>query len=251
MTKGSGGGISLIDGYTVDRTLLSGDESGSLMLALQMLKATKYPDVNPLLEKLGAVFKNKTASDWIDIDFEPWENDPNEKNCFSDIKEAILGHRVIDFDYINAQGERNRRAVEPARLLFRGQTWYLQGYCRKRCEARTFRVSRIKCLTVTGETFEERALKPEANHSTGVSPQFTPIKLRFQPQVVYRIYDYFDDRMIVRNPDGTYTVEVTWPEDEWVYGYILSFGCYAEVLAPAHIRCIISERLKKSLEYYQ
>lgn len=41
------------------------------------------------------------------------------------------------------------------------------------------------------------------------------------------------------------------PEDEWVYGYIMSFGCYVEVLKPQRIRDIIRQRTKKILELYQ
>lgn len=58
------------------------------------------------------------------------------------------------------------------------------------------------------------------------------------------------DREVQKNDDGSFTITLCYPEDEWVYGYILSFGHYAEVLEPPHIRAIISERLKKSLEKY-
>ena len=43
---------------------------------------------------------------------------------------------------------------------------------------------------------------------------------------------------------------VTIPEEEWLYGYILSFGSHAEVLEPEHIREIIKTRAKEILEIY-
>jgi predicted DNA-binding transcriptional regulator YafY len=36
-----------------------------------------------------------------------------------------------------------------------------------------------------------------------------------------------------------------------VYGYLLSFGDQAEVLAPAHVRDNVRARLKRMLERYQ
>jgi predicted DNA-binding transcriptional regulator YafY len=75
--------------------------------------------------------------------------------------------------------------------------------------------------------------------------------LRFRPENLYRVYDDYDEGRIVRNPDGTYDVTVTFPEDEWVYGYILSFGNSVEVLEPPHIRDIIRERIQKALAFYK
>ena len=39
-------------------------------------------------------------------------------------------------------------------------------------------------------------------------------------------------------------------EDGWLYGYILSYGHYVEVLKPARIRAIIRESAKKIGELY-
>lgn len=47
-----------------------------------------------------------------------------------------------------------------------------------------------------------------------------------------------------------FTVTVTFPENEWVYGYILSYGCHAEVLAPIHIREIIKRKFEEGLKKY-
>ena len=77
------------------------------------------------------------------------------------------------------------------------------------------------------------------------------LKLRFQPEDLYRVYDDYNEERIIRNADGTYDVTVTFPEDEWVYGYIMSFGSYVEVLEPKHIRDIVRERMKKALKYYE
>jgi predicted DNA-binding transcriptional regulator YafY len=55
--------------------------------------------------------------------------------------------------------------------------------------------------------------------------------------------DEFDDSMIELQPDGSCIVSVKWPEDNWVYGFILSFGEYLEVLEPKRIRKIIKNKL--------
>jgi predicted DNA-binding transcriptional regulator YafY len=51
-----------------------------------------------------------------------------------------------------------------------------------------------------------------------------------------RIYDEFEQDCIEKNEDGSFDVTVTFPENEWLYGYILSYGNCAEALEPRYIR---------------
>jgi predicted DNA-binding transcriptional regulator YafY len=250
--KGSGGGISLLDNYAINKAMLTEHERDSLLLALKTLQATKYPEIDATLEKIGAVFKKATSKDWIQIEFSPWGSGPNEENKFLDIKRAILETKIVNFDYINADGILSHRKIEPMLLSFKGQAWYIWGYCTTRRGFRTFRISRIRNLVVTEGSFVRRPLTHVKDEEPTPAPKNqVTLKLRFQPQDLYRVYDDYDEQRITRNPDGTYDVTVTFPEDEWVYGYIMSFGDYVEVLEPPHIRDIIRERMKQALNYYQ
>jgi len=250
--RGSGGGISLLENYAINKAILTEHERDSLLLALKTLKSTKYPEIDMILDKIGALFKNNTASDWIRVEFSPWGSGPNAENKLLNIKRAILERRVITLDYINANGITSQRNIEPLQLWYKGQAWYLNGYCRTRNDIRTFRLSRIKNLVVTDNTFVRKSVENIVEEEPEPVPQNNvTLKLRFQPQDLYRVYDDYDEELIVRNPDGTYDVTVTFPEDEWVYGYIMSFGDYVEVLEPQHIRDIVSDRMKKALELYK
>ncbi|MCX7774298.1 MAG: YafY family transcriptional regulator, partial [Clostridia bacterium] len=249
--KGNGGGISLLENYSINKTLISDHESESLLLALKTLQATKYPEIETVLDKIGAVFKKANPDDWVYIDFSPWGSRPNEYNKFTDIKRAILERKIINFDYVSSEGKRTKRIMEPMRLIFKGQSWYLWGYCKTRDAFRLFRISRIKNLSVTSEGFERKKMPKEVKLEDEEHPNLVELTLKFHPEVVYRVYDDFDDELIHRNADGTCLVRITFPEDEWVYGYILSFGCYVEVLEPEHIKGIICERMKKAMGYYK
>lgn len=68
--------------------------------------------------------------------------------------------------------------------------------------------------------------------------------------MAYRVYDEFEQEFISKNPDGSSNVMVTFPENEWVYGYVLSFGDYAEVVEPAHVREILKRKLEQNLKIY-
>jgi predicted DNA-binding transcriptional regulator YafY len=252
MNKGSGGGICLLENYALNRALITEHERDNILLALRTLQATKYPEIEAILGKIGALFKNTALSDWVRIEFSPWDSGPNAENKLLDIKKAILEDKVISFDYIDANGIRSHRNIEPMQLVFKYQAWYLNGYCRTRRDIRAFRISGIKNLVTTDEVFIRRPLADVKEEETAaVSRKYVTLKLRFQPEDLYRVYDDYEEEHIIRNTDGTYDVTVTLPEDEWVYGYIMSFGCYVEVLEPQYIRDIIRERMKKALELYQ
>lgn len=250
--KGNGGGISLLESYSLNKALISEHESESLLLALKTLQATKYPEIDSVLDKIGAVFKNTESADWVYIDFSPWSSRPNEYNKFLDIKKAILERRIITFDYVDSEGNKSQRRIEPMRLLFKGQAWYLWGYCITRQDFRVFRISRIKNVAVTGTVFERRKTEDIGKQGQDEKQkELAKLKLKFYPEVLHRLYDDFDDELIRKNADGTCSIDIIFPEDEWVYGYLLSFGCHVEVLEPEHIRRILANRMRKTLKFYE
>ncbi len=243
-TQGAGGGISLLEEYSVNRALLSDDDRRSILFALQSLQATRYPRVEGVLEKLGGLFRGG-AADWLAVDFTPWGSDPNASNRFEDVRNAILSRRVIEVEYVDAQNRRSTRRLEPLRLEFKQSAWYLWGWCRLRQEHRSFRLSRIKRVTVLPESFErdpdEALLRREAERESVSTEHFV---LRFDEGALYRLYDEYDDGDIRDNGDGTYTVALDVHEDDWIYGYVLGFGTHAELLEPAHAR----DNLRKMAE---
>ena len=252
MNKGSGGGIFLLDNYAMSRTLISEQESESLLLAVKTLQATQYPEVDIVLEKMGALFKHAVNYDWVEVDFSPWGSMPNEKNKFNHIKRAMLQRNVISFDYVNADGHKSSRLAEPMKLIFKGNAWYLATYCRQRMAARTFRISRMKNLELTSEIFDRRlAFTMDSGRDKEASPPDVRLKFRFRAKVLNRLYDYFDDSYIIKKDEDSFVVEFTLPEGEWIYSYILSFGSAVEVLEPEPIRNTIEQRLRQALRLYE
>lgn len=252
-TQGSKGGISILEEFTINRTALSSSERDSILFALKTLQTTKYPDIDNILDKLGNALKTNSV-DWISIDFSPWGSNPNSYNKFSDIKNAIMHSTVIEIDYINSNNQKSRRKIEPLRLIFKSQAWYLWGFCTAKQDYRTFRISRIKNVFTTNQSFDRSAVHI-INENPKAAPNlynpFIHLVLQFSEAALFRLYDDYDDDMIRKNDDGTYTLELDFPEDEWVYGYILSFGAHVVVVEPDHVRDIIKERAQKINELYK
>jgi len=107
-------------------------------------------------------------------------------------------------------------------------------------------------MNVTDKTFAERNLLMEetiSSPSTKQKPDVT-LRLRIKSEMAHRVLDEFASVVEKQEADGSYIVSLCWPEDHWVYGTILSFGEYIEVLGPKHIREIIRDKAKKIYEQY-
>ncbi len=249
--KGTGGGISLMDGYTVDRSVLSKEERRSICQGLQILQAARYPDAKSALNKIRAVFRAATEPEWLEIDFSFWGSEEKEKIKISELQYAILHKHVITFHYYNSELKKSERAVEPLRLVFKSHAWYIVGYCRQREEIRNFRLSRIRKLLVMPEVFT-RELPP--NHSLiqkcSRKCHGPVLKLKFSPEIAYRLYDEFQEEQVAAGEDGNYYVTVPFELNHWTFHYLLSFGTYVEIMEPEEARRMLREKAADIVKKY-
>lgn len=249
--KGSGGGISLLPEFTIDKSLLSEKEQEAIITALHSLKAAKYSEVDTVITKLGAIFKSPNNYNWVEVDFSQWGSDGGEKSKFENLKSAILMRKAVEFDYVSSYGEKTKRKVKPIKLVFKDTAWYLYGYCEGKQDNRIFRISRIRDLIVKDKIFEPlNSMDVSIVQNKLEIKDIITIRLKFQPEVTYRVYDNPNYEAIKHNEDGTVEATISFPKGEWVYGHILSFGHLVEVLEPGDLREKIKERLSLALNIY-
>ena len=157
-SKGNGGGIKVMDGFILNKSMLSEREQKEILSALRVLLTVKTDETDHTLKKLEAFF-SRAAPDWFEVDFTRWGPDSGE--AFASIKTAIFENRVLKFDYYSAYGEKTRRRVIPHKLWFKSHSWYLKGFCLEKNASRLFKLTRIRDIVVTDEVFDERRLADE------------------------------------------------------------------------------------------
>lgn len=250
-SKGKGGGIGLLPNFVLNKSLLSEEEQNEILFGLQSLEATNALQTSRVLSKLSALFR-KAESNWIDVDFSGWSSGEAERNKFGQLKTAILEQRVVRFVYYGSHGKRTERQAEPLKLQFKNRSWYLQCFCLQSRELRTFKISRIEELEVTGTMFERREIAVPALDAARPEERFVHVhlELEFPPHMAYRIFDEFDRARIHKQEDGSFRVRASYPEDGWVYGYLLSFGEDVKVISPPHIQEILRKKAKKIADMY-
>lgn len=246
-SKGKDGGIGLLDEYILNKAILSEEEQNQILFALQGMKKVRGQEEKDVLEKLSILF-NKKIDDWIRIDFSNWGKDSRQEERFDMIKYAILNKQRIQFTYYNSNGEESRRVVEPLQIWFKDKSWYLISYCKLKKDYRIFKISRIDKIKILEERFE-RDLPIEEEHQK-YNFKIIELELEINKNMTYRVYDEFDYKEIKKKENGNFIVRVKYPENEWVYDYILSFGEYAKVLNPSDVKNKIKEKLQKNLKNY-
>jgi predicted DNA-binding transcriptional regulator YafY len=246
-TQGKGGGIEIAEDFVLSKSLLSENEKQHIMLALQGMDNTTKQYEDELLTKLSALFKMKSTN-WIEVDFNNWQNNKLYEKTFNDIKSAILSKHIILFSYFSSNEKETSRSVKPVRLLFKSQDWYLYAYCLLRNDFRYFKLSRIKNLETQAEIFEDSfddvILKKEMPNYNRVR-----IRVKFDRKVAFRVYDELSGEIIEDDAGNLYT-EIEIPNDYNLYNYILSFGDGAEVLEPEEVRIQIKKMINKLAEKY-
>jgi len=248
MCQGKGGGIRILDDYTINKAMLSEEEQSKIVSALQSISAVTGEDTSLLLTKLNGLFQ-KRENQWIEIDYSDWSGIEKEK--FFLVKQGILTNHVISFTYYGRNMEKQKRNVMPIKLYFRDKTWYLSAYCMLRKDMRLFKMTRMKQVEVLDQVFVPETLPVEEEKNFELpSTNTTKIVLLIDQICGYRVYDDFLEDEIEVTQEGDYKVTVNYTEDEWLYGMILSYGPHIMVIEPEHIRTKIKERLRQAYSNY-
>ncbi len=250
-TVGSGGGVSLAENFVLNKAHLSEAEQKKILFALQSIAGTNNVDVNAALEKLTSFF-SAPHTGWIEIDFSRWETALADRAKFDTIKDAILSGRKLSFTYVNTEGLAIERTVCPLKFLLKSNAWYLQAYCLLKNDYRTFKLNRMLDVSKTADLFDPRQYTaPPITVEKASAAPLVALTLWFAPTVAFRVYDEFPPGCIHKQDDGATVVRVELPEDDWIYGYLLTFGTSARVLEPTHVRRALLKRVKAIEEFYK
>ena len=249
--QGQGGGISIMDGYRIDRTVLSSEDMKTILTGLQGLDSVSINNRRrQVMEKISIKSSSAVTSDNpIIIDLSNWDKS-KVSNKIEMIRTAIEQKKKIAFHYYSHNGE-SRRIIEPYHLVFQWSDWYVWGYCTKREDYRMFKLTRITELTITDEINSDRIVPEYICDRSWDNTGGTEVTVKFDNSVKWRIIDEYGADLLKYNENGDIIVTVAWSNISALYKYILSFGDKAEIVAPIKYRQDFSMFLKKIQKKYE
>ncbi|MDY0163399.1 YafY family protein [Desulfobotulus sp.] len=245
--RGREGGYRILDTCTVDRHYFAPQELASLLSLVGRLNTLLQPGhlrhTEEKLRNLVAPGDPLKKHRPLIMDFTPWGLDAGRRRLFQEVYRAVETSRVIRLRYAAPDGAVTERSIEPLSMILKGAGWYLYAFCRLRKALRFFKVTRIIEAEVLSEVFLPEVHPPwEETLETGETSRPTTLfVLRFSPSARGRITDYYHPDSLHFMPDGSIMGFFPFPEDEWVYSWIMSFGPLVEVLEPRHARTRIRD----------
>ncbi|MBI5167616.1 MAG: WYL domain-containing protein [candidate division NC10 bacterium] len=247
------------DGYKLhSRTFLpplnlTGDEALALKLAASVAPLNAGVPFSHVLEsalaKLGAALSPTVLQEaeqrdrQISLDLRLAAPDSGPQMVFRILEDGVSQRRMVCISYASPkEGRASLREVDPYHLTFRRHAWYLVGYCHRLKRILTFRLDRIKSVSLTDKGFQipkefslEKYFEKSWEVFTGPAVE---VKARFAPRLASLIKGsrHHPTERIEECPDGSLIYTATVAGTQEVSWWLLGFGAEVEVLEPPELR---------------
>lgn len=247
---GQNGGISIMEGYRIDRTLLSTSDMQAILAGLRSLDSVSGTNrYAQLMEKLSAGASGLLTGDaHICVNLSSWYKDTLTPKI-EQLHHAIDTSRQISFTYYAPKGESSR-TIEPCRLIFQWAGWYVWGWCVMRQDFRLFKLNRMTNLQL-GEPFEKRTAPLPELSVERVFPSAYQVKAIIDPMYKWRLVEEYGPDSFTEQPDGSLLFSFGFTDKTSIICWIASFGGGAELLEPAEFRKDILEFAEGIREKYR
>lgn len=234
--QGRSGGISIMDGYRMDRTLLTSGDMQAILAGLRSLDSVSGTNrYQRLMEKLSVGSLDVLASNnHILINLSSW-NKTSLAPKIELIQAAIERRERISFTYYAPKGESGR-TIEPYYLIFQWASWYVWGWCCMRKDFRLFKLNRITKLRDTGERFEPISAPVPDLSAEHVFPIALEAKIRLDAGMKWRLVEEYGPDSFEVQEDGSLLVFRGFADRDSLFGWLLSLGEHAELLEPENLR---------------
>lgn len=235
--QGIGGGISLLSDFKYNKTALNKEEMNVILAGIQsFVTIDDNIKINTLLAKLQFNQSDKMLlENDVIIDFTSWSNNNKIVEKIKLIRMAIINHHILEINYYSKKRYCLRR-VEPYKLIFKEQNWYLFSYCKDREDFRIFKVNRMTDIHISNEIFIEQdnyVIPPLQNDF--ISESGISVTVRMDNSLEYLAIDFFgleNLKKIENNIFVTFQTERT----DWVVSTFAGFGNKAEIISPITLR---------------
>ena len=250
-SRGVNGGIRIMEGFSMDRTLLTSKDMQMIMAGLRSLDSvsgSRY--YGQLMEKLKAGSSHLISGrDSILIDLSSWHKKWIEPKITL-IEDAIEGRHEISFDYYSAEGESHRR-IEPYFLIFKWSSWYVYGFCQMRKDFRLFKLNRMAEIKQERKSFEERPVPVPEFSIEKMFPESIPVEAVFKPEVKFRVVEEFGPQCLTEDDQGNVFFKGEYTDWEGLLSWILSFGDQVTVIKPEELKLELLKNAGNLVKKYE
>lgn len=233
--QGVNGGISIMENYKIERTLLTNREMQDILAGLHSLDSVNGTNrYGQLMEKLLAGSSDfMSGSQSVLIDLSSWYKDMLAPKIEL-IRTAIESGKELEFLYYSPNGESTRN-IEPYYLIFRWSSWYVWGWCKRREDFRLFKLNRIDRLKLSEKTFDKRSVPLPDLSDERIFPGGIHVKALFDAECKWRLVEDFGTGCFEEQSDGRLLFHADYTDRENLITWLFSFQDKVKLLEPQHL----------------
>ncbi len=247
--RGGDGGISIMEGYKINKNVLTAEELQTLVIGLKSVDSiSKQSNFENLMTKLAPSDAMISLTESIVIDLSSHYKDSLSEKIVL-FKKAIAEHKTVKFDYYYAKGEMPRE-IEPYFVEFRWNAWYIFGWCRLREDFRRFKLNRLWNYEITEDDFTPRSVPPEKANAEDAFPELYHVKILFDRSVRFRLIETYGMNCYEETDNGL-LLSLDFTNKDFIYGWILGFGDKAKVIEPEEARSEFALLAENILNLYK
>jgi predicted DNA-binding transcriptional regulator YafY len=262
--RGRGGGWALLGGHRLNLSGLTAQEAQALFLVAgpeALAGLGVEPGVKSALRKLLAALpapmreQAEAARSAVLVDPLAWGKRSYTPRHLDTLRDACVSGMQLIINYAKPGEEPSERRIHPYGLVSKGGTWYL--LAGSEVGLRTFRVSRVRSVTMTEEPIERPEDFDLAEAWEGVQSRFVPprgavsVEFRVEPAAVRMVQAAFgrwahleatgesDAPRAGGPPWPRFTA--SFPNELHAAAELVRFATKVEVISPPEVRAELAE----------
>lgn len=248
--QGAQGGISIIDGYLIDKALFTQDELRRILAGLLGLDSVSYHHkYHTIVDKFLGTQPALVKSSHLLIDLSSFDK-ASLAPKIDLLDNSIETSTAISFAYHTRKGQKTV-TLYPYFIVFQWSNWYVFGNEGGTERFKLYKLNRMTQLTATEQTFDLLAIPA---HALQFSRYFTDdihAVILFDPAVSYRLIEEYGPDSFYRRADGRLHFSFSFTNEDYLLEWVLRFGAAAELLEPVHLRPVIRKQLSQALAQYE
>ena len=221
-----------------DSPRFSAREAAALIAGLQYLSALPEQADREAIATLTAKLSRGASADPSQVAVEGSEAD----ETLALARESVAKGVQLSFDYLNSQGQAERRRVDPLRVESVDADWYLRGWDHGREAVRTFRLDRASNPEITSDPITHSVSDvslPDKLFEGSVDDLLVVIDVA--PGAAILLADYIPDNADTVEVDGRLRTTVRVSHYHGLKRLIASMPGVATVVEPAEARAVVAE----------
>jgi len=260
--RGAQGGWQLEKGWRTHVPSLDEAELRALLMAQPRtlgnprMAAAAQSALNKLMAAMPESMKAQAAhmQQRLHVDPTGWRDTGEDISMLTLVQEAVSKDRKLTFEYTKVDGERSSRTVDPLGLVSKGLSWYLVARTAK--GMRTFRVSRMRKVTVLAVQFERPARFDLADHWKASTAELDRKRVGFKTvlsvraEAVRRLQSWCVTREASREwmrraGEKRVALEVDFDDEGMARFFVLGMGAAVRVMEPEGLKEGVGQQVKE------